>query len=147
LAAENAGYAVSVSRARTRMVSNPAFDLLLPALVITPPADANHPAKSLNLPVTTAIKAGEKLTLSLHIVNTPTDTTATADITLRVARTDTGETLAQTTTTTSALGWTLAMVSWRASAACEANTLTVEISIYSSNPVKITFPRSFVTNS
>ena len=144
LSAEAAGYAVSTSQARTRMVADPQFDMLLPALVVTPPADSNHPAKALLLPVTATIGAGEKLTFSLHLVSTQPDKTSNAEITLLIKRTDTGETLAQTTTATNARGWTLALVSWLAPARFDTGTLTVEITIRSFRPLKITFPRSFV---
>ena len=144
LSAETAGYSVSTSRARTRMVSDPKFDLLLPALVVTPPADSNHPAKALLLPVTATIGAVEKLTFSLHLVPTQADKTPDAEITLKITRNETREILAQSTTTTSTLGWTLALVSWRAPTRCDAGTLAIEITIRSTKPVKITFPGSFV---
>lgn len=144
LSAEAAGYAVSTSQARARMVSDPKFDLLLPALVVTPAADSNHPAKALLLPVTATIGAGEKLTFSLHLVPTQADKTPDAEITLKITRNATREVLAQSTTTTSTLGWTLALVSWRAPTRCYAGTLAVEITIRSTKPVKITFPGSFV---
>lgn len=144
-AAKLAGFSVETSRAPTRFAAEPKFDVILPALVLTPAPQGT--VQPIRVPVVATVQPGQSFTFSIYVLAQKAMPTLTGEeITIRLRHIETDEVAAETTTVIG-LGWNRAYFSWEPTTATDPDTLTVEMRLISPRPVKLTFPRAFIVRT